>query len=253
MSLVAQVEVSIIGFNSLVREGICKILSNCEFKNYRFYKDCDCVIADGADAAQGLAIFDLGSSEDPMQDLANLKSRFPDMRVALMVDGFEFAQMVEAFELGAHAYLLKEIGADPLVESLRLVNQGEKVLPSALLNHLPQTQAIHETQAEVQVQLSELLSEREIDTLRCLVMGYPNKVIAYRLDISEATVKVHVKAILRKLSVQNRTQAAIWAVNQGLITQGGDFRDYRDAPAEMPSAAVIEDIARVSPALSMAR
>ena len=60
------------------------------------------------------------------------------------------------------------------------------------------------------------LSEREIEILRCLILGYANKVISRRLDISEATVKVHVKAILRKLRVSNRTQAAIWAVKRGL-------------------------------------
>ncbi|WP_395327317.1 response regulator transcription factor [Novosphingobium sp. BL-8H] len=233
-----EVCVSIVGFNSLVREGICKILDKCEFRCSRFYRDCDELLAESAGANLGLTIFDMGHCDDLLGCLSTLKDRHPYMRAVLLADEFEFGQMVDAFQLGAHAYLLKEIGAEPLIESLRLVNQGEKVLPSALLQHLPQKQAIAEGQADVQVQLSELLSDREIDTLRCLVMGYPNKVIAYRLDISEATVKVHVKAILRKLMVQNRTQAAIWAVNQGLVTQGGEFREAADyVPA-------VEEIAR---------
>jgi two-component system nitrate/nitrite response regulator NarL len=59
------------------------------------------------------------------------------------------------------------------------------------------------------------LSEREIEILQCLVEGNSNKVIANRLRITEATVKVHLKSILRKIDVSNRTQAAIWALNQG--------------------------------------
>ncbi|XJJ67984.1 response regulator transcription factor [Novosphingobium sp. BL-8A] len=233
-----EVCVSIVGFNSLVREGICKILDKCEFRCSRFYRDCDELLAENAGANLGLTIFDMGHCDDLLSCLSTLKDRHAYMRAVLLADEFEFGEMVDAFQFGAHAYLLKEIGAEPLIESLRLVNQGEKVLPSALLQHLPQKQAIAEGQADVQVQLSELLSDREIDTLRCLVMGYPNKVIAYRLDISEATVKVHVKAILRKLMVQNRTQAAIWAVNQGLVTQTGDFRE---TPEYVPAA---EEIAR---------
>ncbi|TPG21598.1 DNA-binding response regulator [Sphingomonas koreensis] len=65
-------------------------------------------------------------------------------------------------------------------------------------------------------EIRNLLSDREIEILRCLVIGYPNKLISRRLDISEATVKVHVKAVLRKLKVQNRTQAAIYALHHGL-------------------------------------
>ncbi|MFD1961126.1 LuxR C-terminal-related transcriptional regulator [Novosphingobium panipatense] len=245
------IEVSIIGFNSLVREGICRILSESEFKDHRFFSTYEA--ACNTTAEVGLAIVDVKSSEGFLHDLAQLKTSLPDARIVLMVDSFDFKQMVEAFHCGIHAYLLKEIGAGPLIDCLRLVNNGEKVLPSILLQHLPNTQMISENQAEVQVQLSELLSEREIDTLRCLVMGYPNKVIAYRLDISEATVKVHVKAILRKLMVQNRTQAAIWAVNQGLVTNAGEFREYRDrVGADVLSPAIIDQITSKAPSLALA-
>ncbi|MBL0408620.1 response regulator transcription factor, partial [Microvirga aerilata] len=64
------------------------------------------------------------------------------------------------------------------------------------------------------------LSPREAEILRSLMRGEPNKVIAKRLDVTEATVKVHVKAILRKVGAANRTQAALWATNH-LSTKGG--------------------------------
>jgi len=247
------VDVTIIGFNSLVREGICRILSESEFCQHHFQASFEDALELATPSDLGVTIVDTNVLSDTLQDLTALKTQFPAARIVLMVDSFDFKEMVSAFRKGAHAYLLKEIGAHPLIDSLRLVKSGEKVLPSALLQHLPDTQIMSDHKAEVQVQLSELLSEREIDTLRCLVMGYPNKVIAYRLDISEATVKVHVKAILRKLMVQNRTQAAIWAVNQGLITHGGEFREYRDAvPVDFASLAAVGEIARPAPALALA-
>lgn len=241
------VNVSILGFSSLVREGISRILSESEFQNYHFFSTAEEAIDNLTSAASAIAIVDLKSSDDPAKHLSLLQSEAPSARIVLMVDSFNFEQMVKAFQNGAHAYLLKEIGAHPLIDSLRLVIRGEKVLPSALLMHLPDTRMMSESKADVQVQLSELLSEREIDTLRCLVMGYPNKVIAYRLDISEATVKVHVKAILRKLTVQNRTQAAIWAVNQGLVSQTGDFREYAETvPAELSTVAAMTNFGRTT-------
>lgn len=245
MSQSEAVDVSIIGFNSIVREGICRILSSSEFRNYHFYMNFEQAIGASRKQNIGLAIVDLKNSDDTIHELPLFTTECPRMRVVLMVDRFDFRQMVDAFSLNVYAYLLKEIGAEPLVDCLRLVNCGEKVLPSALLQHLSDTHLFSENKAEVQVHLSELLSDREIDTLRCLVMGYPNKVIAYRLDISEATVKVHVKAILRKLMVQNRTQAAIWAVNQGVMTHSGEFREYRDTvPSELSNLSMISEIPR---------
>ena len=64
------------------------------------------------------------------------------------------------------------------------------------------------------------LSSREAEILQCLMQGAPNKVIARKLDVAEATVKVHIKAILRKIRVANRTQAAMWAVNH--LSGGGE-------------------------------
>jgi two-component system nitrate/nitrite response regulator NarL len=67
---------------------------------------------------------------------------------------------------------------------------------------------------------------REVQILACLVAGHPNKVISRQLAISEATVKVHVKAILRKVGVQNRTQAAIWAMSENVPSADKDATDH---------------------------
>ena len=106
---------------------------------------------------------------------------------------------------------------DALQESLRLVRAGEKVFPSELASYIP---AMPSNFAIPEISTSALrefeLSCREIEILQCLTNGQSNKAIAKNLDIAEATVKVHVKRILRKAHVANRTQAALWGVSKGV-------------------------------------
>ena len=107
------------------------------------------------------------------------------------------------------------MSSEALVVSLRLVDLGEKVFPTKLATMITSGQ-IDPTAAEVRASSVKGLSKREGEIMRCLVHGESNKVIARQLGITEATVKVHLKAVLRKLNVSNRTQAAIWAVRNGL-------------------------------------
>jgi DNA-binding CsgD family transcriptional regulator len=86
---------------------------------------------------------------------------------------------------------------------------------------------------------SSRLSARHKSILSCLIEGDSNKVIARKMSIAEATVKVHVKAILRRIHVHNRTQAAIWAMNSGLFFQGKDA-DRPTPVAVSPSALEID-------------
>ena len=79
-----------------------------------------------------------------------------------------------------------------------------------------------------------MLSNREAEILQCLMQGAPNKIIARQLDVAEATVKVHVKAILRKIQVANRTQAAMWAVEH---LSSGRRRSWDSASSDFSPAA----------------
>lgn len=235
--------VSLICSNSITSEGLKSILDDEEFSIVGQHKNCQALItAKGNDAVDvGMIIVDAGASRNVAKELASVRSAFPDARVVVLHDDLEFDCLVDAFEAGADGYILKEMSCESLVNCLQLAARGEKVLPGELVKQLPNFAHATADQAKAEGELSELLSEREIATLRCLVMGYPNKVIARRLDIGEATVKVHVKAILRKLNVQNRTQAAICAVNHGLqaalpvlnvrsaATKAETVREYGDA------------------------
>lgn len=212
------ISISLVCSNTLAREGLRRILNEDEFEVIDSCARSELLCGSDTACSSEIIVIDSGSSGRCAEQIEELHERFPNSRLVVLSDGFCLANMVDAFRAGVDGYILKEIGCDSLMESLRLVRLGEKVMPSELVRHLPQHSMAENPSTGSEVNPAELLSEREIETLRCLVLGYANKVIAYRLDISEATVKVHVKAVLRKLMVQNRTQAAIWAVNRGLVS-----------------------------------
>ena len=214
-----EIKVSIVSPNSLSKEGLKRILGEEQFQICHSFEDPSPLLSDELDCPDdfddGIILFEATGPEIE-REVAALREKYPKCHLVLLANKFEFDSMVDVFRAGADGYLIKDIECMSLIESLKLVALGEKVLPSQLIKHLPLRSAISAAPQSDGSELLEALSDREIETLRCLIMGYPNKVIAYRLDISEATVKVHVKAVLRKLQVQNRTQAAIWAVNHGL-------------------------------------
>jgi two-component system NarL family response regulator len=112
-----------------------------------------------------------------------------------------------ALEAGASAYLTKDVLDDELVKTIRLVHGGRAYLPPAVAATL----ATHATRPD--------LTARELEVLACIVRGLGNKQIAEELRIAEYTVKNHVKSILSKLDVEDRTQAATSALQRGIIQQ----------------------------------
>ena len=134
-----------------------------------------------------------------------------------MVDKYDLQKVIAAFHAGADAYLMKSISCEVLLKTLDLVILGEPVYPAATLSSLRGKSTLVDSKS------SKILSCRELAILRCLMDGSPNKVIARKLEIAKATVKVHIKTILRKIQAKNRTQAAIWGMSHlGLV---------EDAPA----------------------
>lgn len=212
------VNVALLGRNSIVREGLRRILSDKNFSITQSVSQASSLEAprDEELARTSLILVDNGVSECDVDILSSLQQRFPAARVVLLADEFDFGTMVKAFRLGAYGYIVKEISCERLIGALQLVAMGEKVLPSQLADELAVHIPDYEHQDTQKTVDGAKLSDREMEILRCLIMGCPNKVISRRLSISEATVKVHVKAVLRKLEVKNRTQAAIWAANKGV-------------------------------------
>ena len=220
----------VIGRNSLAREGLRRILNEDNFSVSASVESGSCFVmeADGQKSPH-LIILDNNGPDQTESDLEVLRNDFPTSRKVVLSDHFNLANVVNAFKFGADGYIVKEISCEALMESLRLVVMGQKVMPSQLASHLSGVaEQIQAPQLSRNPDVTRILSEREITTLRYLLVGHPNKVIARRLEISEATVKVYVKAILRKLRVSNRTQAAIWAFNNGIQIAVNDMNDDDD-------------------------
>jgi|UniRef100_UPI0035CC5160 two-component system nitrate/nitrite response regulator NarL len=242
-----RINVSLICRNSIVREGLSRILSERDFRVTQFSSLASTlppVATDFENEGATLLLIDNGSEECDAGNLSALRAQFPGSHVVLLSDHFDLKVMLQAFQLGIRAYIVKEISCDRLAGTLRLVAMGERVLPPQLADELQSRPGLI---AAAEVELSAgtaRLSMRESEILRWLIMGCPNKVISRQMDISEATVKVHVKAILRKLSVKNRTQAAIWAANNGMRGRSFDVEPELDTsiphPAQIAASALVE-------------
>jgi two-component system, NarL family, response regulator len=134
-----------------------------------------------------------------------IKAEFPDARMIALTTYGGDEDIKRALNAGVQAYLTKDVLHDELLKAIRAVHAGQRYLPAgvaaALAAQIPRPD----------------LSAREIQVLELIVRGLANKQIAYALTIAEHTVKNHVKNILSKLGVQDRTQAATVAIQRGII------------------------------------
>jgi two-component system, NarL family, nitrate/nitrite response regulator NarL len=218
--------------NTLLREGLKRILSETPYHLVATTSSLDeAPHLDMAGSAPVLFIVDAANDHHlTFQQVHQFKELQPSARIAVLVDRYDPKQVMAAFQAGADAYLMKSVSCEVLVKSLDLVMLGESVFPSAVLSLL--REHVNPTEKEAvdysdpepldidDEQPPKGLSVRETVILRCLMEGDSNKLIARKFDITEATVKVHVKAILRKIRAKNRTQAAIWAASH-LPSNGG--------------------------------
>jgi two-component system nitrate/nitrite response regulator NarL len=220
----------VVGKNTLAREGLSRILAEENFSVQASVESgTSFLLTNAEDESPNLFILDNSSTDHLESELEALNTSFPKSRKVVLSDQFDLEEVVDAFKLGIDGYIVKEISCEALMKSLRLVAMGEKVMPSQLAKHLSGMEDRSQApQLARNPDVSRILSDREITTLRYLLVGHANKVIARRLEISEATVKVYVKAILRKLRVSNRTQAAIWAFNNGVQVVADDVKELDD-------------------------
>jgi len=141
-------------------------------------------------------------------------------RIVMLTTSAEQQDLATALRNGASGYLLKDMAPDDLLLALRSIQAGKTVIAPELTGALAKlVQSGDETDAAVEDSLFEKLTPREREILCHLTEGQSNKVIARHLDISDGTVKLHVKAILRKLHVHSRVEAAVMAVERGFCSR----------------------------------
>lgn len=218
---------ALVGQCSLLREGLSRILSTAS-SPFRIVASVPTIDGLAMEPAQpDLLIIDSGNDPRALaKQIDVFKQRQSAGRVAVLADQYVVPLVLSAFRAGANAYLLKDVTSDAFTKALELVMLGETILPSELLSYVGNAahtidDVAHTSGLEIApdrppsfdpIDLPKL-SAREEYILRYIGEGYPNKLIARKMGIAEGTVKVHVKAILRKIRVGNRTQAAIWLMN----------------------------------------
>ncbi|MGE5306544.1 MAG: response regulator [Alphaproteobacteria bacterium] len=155
---------------------------------------------------------------DGIEATRRITQMLPSTRVVILTVSEDDKDLFEGIKCGAHGYLLKKLEPEELYAMLRGVFQGEapisRTTASKILNEFA-VQARRKTNAE----LEEELSAREKDVLQSLASGLTNKEIGNQLGIAENTVKNHLKNILAKLHLENRVQAATFALQKGFIPQ----------------------------------
>jgi two-component system nitrate/nitrite response regulator NarL len=242
----APVGTVVVGANVLLREGVARILSASDFCIIASasYAD-DHFLSTLVQEQPILLVIALSDDFDAgLRQIEAFKRRCPAGRVAVLADRHQPTEMVSAFRAGANAYLTTIASCEIFIKSLELVTLGVTFVPAEILTLISNQQASDHSSrtageahadddggedielvgadAEMKNRVAPAasthasrLSARQQSILRCLVQGDSNKTIARKMAMAEATVKVHVKAILRKIQVHNRTQAAIWAMSNG--------------------------------------
>jgi len=135
-------------------------------------------------------------------------------RVVMFTVSDHEEDVVAALQSGADGYLLKDMDPDEMVRQLRHVALGRMVISESLTTLL--AEALRSQRSRPAAPNISSLTQREREILRELAAGLSNKLIARKLDITDGTVKVHVKHLLKKLNLRSRVEAAVWAVQEGV-------------------------------------
>jgi two-component system nitrate/nitrite response regulator NarL len=154
--------------------------------------------------------------------LLTIAREFPAVALVMLTDTLDHADFRTAINGGVKAFFPKTISSAALQTALELILLGGRVFdaPKFPMQEVVPAAWPEPMAAPSAMNLIHPLSPRETQILDCLVTGLPNKMIARNLDMAEATVKVHLKTLLRKINVENRTQAAVWGMRQQSFAGG---------------------------------
>jgi two-component system nitrate/nitrite response regulator NarL len=217
----------------LLREGLARILRSANFRILASVSCADDLLPSKLQPHQPLfLVVHTGDDFDAVvEQIEHLRDQHPGGRIAIVADHYRLGELVSAFRAGANGYFVDIMTCDVFIKSMELVMMGETIFPPAFLSFVldlegallgevaPRDENNQAMPIRTKNTFAPQLSTREQLILRCLIEGDSNKCIARKINIAEATVKVHVKAILRKIRVQNRTQAAIWGMNNETLTR----------------------------------
>jgi len=207
MSMITPIRIVTVDDHPMLREGIAAVLAS----------EADMVlVGEASNGREGIEQFRAHRPDVTLMDLQMpvmngtdaiiaIRKEFPDARIIVLTTYSGDVQAVRAFEAGAVGYLLKNLVRKELVETIRSVHSGKKRIPPEIALGIAEHHA------------DDALTEREIEVLKHVAAGNANKMVAYNLDLSEETIKAHMKNILSKLGAKDRTHAVTIALKRGII------------------------------------
>jgi len=174
------------------------------------------VVAEAGDGNEAIAAFRARRPDVTLMDIrmpnlggieaiAEIRKDFPNSRFVILTTAAGDIQALRAFQAGAVGYLLKNLLRTELIDTIRLVHSGRRRIPPEVAQQLAEHAA------------DDAITPRELEILRGVSKGKSNKIIADDLNISEHTVKNHIKSILSKLNANDRTDAVVIAIRRGYI------------------------------------
>jgi DNA-binding NarL/FixJ family response regulator len=207
----APIRVLLVDDHTVVRQGLRMVLS--------LEDDFDVIgeAANGREAVERVAELNpqvvlmdlLMPVMNGVEAIRAIKESHPDIEIVALTSVLEDRLVIDAVEAGAAAYLLKETGPETLFEAIHAASRGE-----VRLDPKAQKRLVREVRTP---EMRESLTARETETLRLVARGMTNKEVAAEMSVSEVTVKTHVSSVLSKLNLQSRTQAALFALKEGLV------------------------------------
>jgi DNA-binding NarL/FixJ family response regulator len=225
-----RIRILIVDDHALFRVGIANILSR--------EREFD-VVGEAADGRSSLEMAGMTSPNIVLMDLSlpapgglettqRIRREFPAIAVVVMAQDEDEESLFASIKAGAAAFVIKDISPEDLIHVIRRVSQGEFLINDKVFSKPAVASRVLKEFRELAVYGQEAqpifapLSPREVEILDNIAQGMTNKQVAYALSISEQTVKNHMSSILRKLAVNDRTQAVVYAMRQGWIKMPED-------------------------------
>jgi DNA-binding NarL/FixJ family response regulator len=207
MSAAGSIRILTVDDHPMLREGIAAVLAS---------EQDMILVAEASNGREGIEQFRTHHPDITLMDvqmpevngidaIVKIREEFPDARIIVLTTYTGDAQAARAFKAGACGYLLKSMVRKELIDTIRTVHAGKKRIPPEIAIEMAQHHS------------DDALTLREIEVLREVAAGNANKMVAQLLNISEETVKAHMRSILSKLGANDRTHAVTIAVRRGII------------------------------------
>lgn len=208
------IRVLVVDDHTVVRKGLCSLLTS------KYGIEVLGEAADGVEAIDkarelqpDVILMDLVMPRKTgLEAIIEIKKDNPRARILVLTSFSEDSQIAAAIKAGAMGYVLKDASPDELIHTIQGVYMGKMSIPAEMMQVV-----IAESEKSKHAPRDDELTDRELDVLREIARGHSNQEIAEILGVSTTTVRSHVSSILRKLELENRTQAALYAVEAGLV------------------------------------